>query len=876
MPTIPIQQTGISLDVGGADLNPGQQGLVEASLARAGGAVADLSLQIGNELMQQEAVQVVQKRRAERELQSKTKMAELKALSPDGYMWEEKNGVRTEVKNPDGSNRTITQEYRDWANQQFEQDQLTMPSRYAQDLYKSEMLPKFTDLIMEAQSMQFEKNHGATKLKADETALTRAKSIYSYPGPVAEVYKSSRDNFMQNSALIGPGGFSALEVEARALEQGKLLAESFGEGHYLVADKAITTKTPLPYRYIEDNYDIWTDQVKPGNQFVDFMKEKARRDLRNQIIEQNKERVAKGLPELPFPEEARTIVSMVDDETRDRLAHKFLSLMHTKKDRVNVEFEDQVNGHSSANMSKTVPLFLRREQKAANDEFVNRTLNEYIPNEHVLPLNGLQGIMKVKTTEKLGEFLASRNYWAKSDAEKRRIEAEAAPLATKLGNELYDRLQKNNLIKNKFSKVAVVGAAIKTWEDELRKERGVIEDQLRTNSALAAQDNNPTYRWAGEYINPNAPGGLANEIKTKASKVIPVWDAQAQDSTMAKGSTAGVNNFVLKPDQLQAWSKAFDSKDLNAKTLADLYESLPKLSNAHANNIMDGMIQAGLPEAYRSGMMIKGDRVLLEQVSQVLVDRGTSKAEEAFSKNYGADKLKDLNDTLIEKFQPFLPRLQNMEALKGRNSEAFINTMLSAARNNAIRAASGQTEFDAEKAATVGIESTLNKLFAVSDKSGGKQVMVPRVRVQQTKGKNGVEDKLIVQDEVTANKAKVFFDRVRLDPEVIFKLYPNIHTPSGLDKEQFKSMLKMTLNPELTKDGSGHKLFIDLNTKETGFRRVELFTKEADGKLKPIILNTTDVILMQEKYDAENPGWFQKTFGDKKKIVFPVEKGPKF
>lgn len=870
MPLIPI-----STNVEGADLNTGSQGLVGAALANVGNVVQDMSLQIGEKLRNEEAVQTVASTRAAREFESKQKIAELKADSPDGYMWEVKDGKRQQVRNPDGTQKSITSAYRDWANEKFESDQKRMPSRVAQDLYVREMLPDFTDNISVVQGHEFSKRQGATKGKAVEAGNIRAMDVYTAPGHLSDVYEKSKANVAQNASLVSVDGITASELPLMDAAQSDQLAENWGEGIYRNANETVTTGGTLPTRYLEDAYDAWVGDVKPGNQFEDHVRHGEKTKARAQWAEENKKRVAMGEPELAFPEELKTITSMATDETRDRIALKLLSLMKTKQHRVDVEFSSETEGLAAFGKSKILTPQARREYRGQVADYEQRTL-QYVAEGTVLPLKAAQGIAHVRASDKIGSFLGSRNYWALTEKEKIDTEKAGAAEAIKVGEDLYGYFQKNALMKNKFSKDAIVGIAKLEFEKALATERETIKTGLRNNTASVAQEYNPVYAATAKLIDPNAPEGLAAQIKAKGRQAGKVWDGQAAQSDRATGIERGRNNFLLDDPQLQSWAKALDNPNTNAKQLADFFEAAPIMGVANAQRIMDGMIKNGLPEQYAAGLLVKDDRFMREQVAQVLVEKGVNKSEDEYRKNF-PQNMDKLEKTIQEGIQPYLPELEKMEAMRGRNTGLIINTLAATARINAVAAARRQTEFDADKAVASGVEATFGRLFVKSEVNG-HTVIAPRVRVQRVQGPGGkVVEKPIIQDEQTTNKTAVFFSRMRKDPEIFLQQHPNIIIPDGLDRESFKIRLRDTLETGLTKKGDGYGIRVNLNTKNSSVGVVDLMEKDERGNRVPVIMKTDDILRLQNKHDEENPGWFKSFWNNATKKPFPVRgAGPKF
>jgi len=155
MPTIPIQQTGISLDVGGADLNTGQQGIVGTALAQAGQQAVQVGFDAFDEMVKMEATEANNAKMAELSVRSLQKKKELEIQSVGGYMVDQTGAF---IKNPGTeANRTITEEFRDWSNEEYRRGQAEMPNRLGQRMFQQQGLSALTDEIKSVYSTELVK-----------------------------------------------------------------------------------------------------------------------------------------------------------------------------------------------------------------------------------------------------------------------------------------------------------------------------------------------------------------------------------------------------------------------------------------------------------------------------------------------------------------------------------------------------------------------------------------------------------------------------------------------------------------------------------------------------------------------------------------------
>lgn len=210
MPQIPIQQTGISTDVGGADLNTGAQGLIGSALARTGSQVSNAAWNTMELMTRAEATEAVNSKMSDLTIKSALKKKELEYTSIGGYLVDQ-DGQR--IKNPDGqTDRTITQEFRDWANNEFETSQRSMPNRLGQDMFKQSGLNMFTNDIEHVYSTELAKKaayfEDQTKLRTKNEShalmsMPELDSLYKFLDKFSQdVQDSANNKVIPQSAVL--------------------------------------------------------------------------------------------------------------------------------------------------------------------------------------------------------------------------------------------------------------------------------------------------------------------------------------------------------------------------------------------------------------------------------------------------------------------------------------------------------------------------------------------------------------------------------------------------------------------------------------------------------------------------------------------------
>lgn len=185
MPIVPIQQNEISTGVPGADLgSPAQYGRVGMAIANTSAQITDSALSLSDKIMKADAVEKVNKKMSERQIESMKYWKELEMSSPDGYVYDgnaTQENPRGKIVMQSGKPLTIAQKYRDWANSNFEADQKEMPSAYAQDLYKAHALDFYSKEMSSAQISTYSKMTEFWKTNREDTKKNIGNALFDNP-----------------------------------------------------------------------------------------------------------------------------------------------------------------------------------------------------------------------------------------------------------------------------------------------------------------------------------------------------------------------------------------------------------------------------------------------------------------------------------------------------------------------------------------------------------------------------------------------------------------------------------------------------------------------------------------------------------------------
>lgn len=219
MPFVPIQPAQqISTDVPGVSTNPLQSmGQTGKALEALGGPVANESLNVLQQVQHAEAVSSSSDAYAQGVVDSNEAYQKIKTASKDGYVT---NADGSYKFNPDGSRRGITEEYRDWANDQFQDAQESMPSGQAKDMLQAKALPYYTQEIVRMQNDQHQKVVDASAA-SDQGMVQKLSDVLVSAPDVANAYEYSNtvsSSIQQKAGSVyeasGPNGADKMILDA--------------------------------------------------------------------------------------------------------------------------------------------------------------------------------------------------------------------------------------------------------------------------------------------------------------------------------------------------------------------------------------------------------------------------------------------------------------------------------------------------------------------------------------------------------------------------------------------------------------------------------------------------------------------------------------
>ncbi len=298
MPVIPIEPNLISTDVPGVDLRPRESGVVGSALAGVGQDLARTGFGLMEQMQHAEAKDAAFREKADDMLAGEDFVTELKMKNPTGYVTDSKTGEF--MTNADGTRRTITQEYREWANERFESKQRKMPSEIARQLYHQEAGNYYVSSQL--------------SLRREEDVL---KARYFDDGQVSNLQKFS-DNLVSRPDVNKVYEFSNTIMGAEMAQVGSTRSS------VVASENARKYNHQLAESVLEGGYNQVLSGIKSGNKAFNRSDSVAYwRGVLKGEDETSTLRKQAGLP---------TVAEMLDPDRKAALDEKFIRLADLAKD----------------------------------------------------------------------------------------------------------------------------------------------------------------------------------------------------------------------------------------------------------------------------------------------------------------------------------------------------------------------------------------------------------------------------------------------------------------------------------------------------------------------------------------------------------------
>lgn len=231
MPVIPVQPQLLSTDVPGADKEPSRLiGQTGAALEGAGNQIGGQAFNLIDKVKHAQAVSASSTALAQGMLDAQDEYASIKSNSKDGFAYDDDGKPLT---NPDGSQRSITDEFRDRVNERFQKDQLEMPSALAQQMYQERAGEFYNGQVRNMNNDEDILTAHAARESEDNNKISLLNRQYSSPSVdgAYRTYQMLASQILDNDP--SPAG------QERVRKMGEELADSTlkGAANQILSDK---------------------------------------------------------------------------------------------------------------------------------------------------------------------------------------------------------------------------------------------------------------------------------------------------------------------------------------------------------------------------------------------------------------------------------------------------------------------------------------------------------------------------------------------------------------------------------------------------------------------------------------------------------------
>jgi hypothetical protein len=173
-------------------------GKVGEALQGVGESIAHTGAKVGeiyDEVQRQHDISTSSKNYVDAGIAHAQQLQNLKLTSPDGFIHDQNTGEV--IQNSDGSQRTISQEYWDYADKDYQDRQDTMSPRAAA-MFRQQMQPEIgqNTKIMQNTQMQLQHDDSLNSLKQNQTTLARDNDRTPYPDQNAYYQQANADGSM--------------------------------------------------------------------------------------------------------------------------------------------------------------------------------------------------------------------------------------------------------------------------------------------------------------------------------------------------------------------------------------------------------------------------------------------------------------------------------------------------------------------------------------------------------------------------------------------------------------------------------------------------------------------------------------------------------
>lgn len=231
MPVIPVQGQTINQDVRSPEsVNFAGAGASAEAISNTGRSISETAFSLANKAQIQEANDASHSQYLDDYIASEDYYNKLKMSSPDGNVYETgTDGSKSVKTNFDGTPRTISQEYRDWANDRYQQAQLSMPSALAQEKYSEQAGSFFTTNIGKSHTDELQLKIDASLQSNVDDVQKGSDSLVSIPSS-QKAYEFSNNTSLKVQNQVATGVMPAEKAHDVIMKANAQYAESTLKG----------------------------------------------------------------------------------------------------------------------------------------------------------------------------------------------------------------------------------------------------------------------------------------------------------------------------------------------------------------------------------------------------------------------------------------------------------------------------------------------------------------------------------------------------------------------------------------------------------------------------------------------------------------------
>jgi hypothetical protein len=571
MPIFPSDRPSISLEVPGVNVNPAAAGAPQEALARVGAQLSQTAVGMLEQIKQSEARDAESSAYYDDFLADEEYRSKFLLTSPDGYV---RDAQGTRRQNADGTPRTVTQEYRDWANARYERNQEQMPSQLAQEMYKGRAGDFFSKRIASMYTDEQRLKVSAFEQSTTSNLQRMSDSLVSAP----EVNKA----YTISNSL-------SLDIQAQA---GKLI------GHPVAEQKIRASNAQVAESTLKGAYNqVLAGAKSGGNGFERSVSVEYWRDVLRGDDDASKQRKSMNLP---------ILADMLDPDRKAQIEEDFIRLGEKAKELDRSDY--------NARKSEAVASLKTGRAGRVDMGYFQKTWNEAIASKKLTPFEVAQDAGELAAARQIGNVLGAPLALS-SPREREQIVKKASSHAYSVAQHLM----------GKYGEDKTVGTtAENSVNGTLGREVNSLLSQETDDFSAFSAENFPASRRAAASLDFSNPADFAR----KASLV---QESLREMDTIYKDHFPSDSRYwrVISRGNSKQLASTLMNPTYNTQQTAQGLKSLVSAYGDRYPELMDQMIRDGhLHEGWRFAAIMPGYLATEDVVSAL---KGRS---EALQKNF--------------------------------------------------------------------------------------------------------------------------------------------------------------------------------------------------------------------------------------------------